>query len=246
MWYLTSPPPRTLRGIDVLEAGEDLGGPGADGVDHDVQPAAVAHGEDDLAGLAAGRGLQHLVEQGEERLDAFDREALGAQVARLQHLLEGVAAHQAVEDPRPVDLAFLVGLQAVLEPLAALGMRDVHELDADRAAVEAAGVLGGLGIGALDQGAVLGTQAVQRVEVGVEIAELAVCVQGLLVETLGIQYGRRGGRGCFHDRPKDIRRKGPFSRRRRALGIRPRKAYGQLAKALVSRTVGNVLPATLV
>ena len=46
MWYLTSPPPRTLRGSTSSKLGEDLGGRAADGVGHDVEAAAMAHGED--------------------------------------------------------------------------------------------------------------------------------------------------------------------------------------------------------
>ncbi len=33
-------------GVDVFEPGEDVAGGAADGVDHDVEAAAVAHGED--------------------------------------------------------------------------------------------------------------------------------------------------------------------------------------------------------
>ena len=103
MWYLTSPPPRVLRGIDVLEAGEDLGGVAADGVHHDVQAAAVAHREHHLLGAVLGGALEHLVEQGMQRLDALEREALGAEVARLEELLEGLGAGEQVEDALAVE-----------------------------------------------------------------------------------------------------------------------------------------------
>ena len=69
--------------------------------------------------------VQQLVEEGHEGGDAFEGEALGAEIARLNDLLEDVGAGEQVED---VPLGFSVergrpGFEAVGDPLAALGRR---------------------------------------------------------------------------------------------------------------------------
>jgi hypothetical protein len=45
MWYFTSPPPMVLRGSTSSNLVK-ISGAAADGVDHDVEAAAMAHGED--------------------------------------------------------------------------------------------------------------------------------------------------------------------------------------------------------
>ena len=85
--------------IDIFEAGEDFGGGPADGVDHDVQAAAMAHGHDALLGAESRlrvRGSRRAAESAPAV--AFERIALGAQIARLQHLLEEFGADQALEN----------------------------------------------------------------------------------------------------------------------------------------------------
>ena len=91
--------------IDVLEAGEELLGRPADHVQHDGEAPAVAHAEHRLLHLVAAAHLQALVEHGDERGHALDREALGAEVALLEDLFEDLRPHQAVQDA----LAPLVG-----------------------------------------------------------------------------------------------------------------------------------------
>ena len=48
----------------------------------------------------ARRPAEELVEEGNQRGDAFEREALGAEIARLHDLLEDVGAHQQIENAR--------------------------------------------------------------------------------------------------------------------------------------------------
>ncbi len=185
--------------IDVLEAGEDLGGGAADGVHHHVQPAAVAHRDDHLLGAALGGALEHLVEAGEQRLDPLDREALGAEIAGLQELLEGLGPGEQVEDALAVEPRGL-GLHALLDPAPALGIGDVHELDADRAAVVPPAVLGGRGVGVLEAGLRLGLDAVHGIQIRQQVAQPAVGVQSLLVQRGGAlgRKGRGGGYGLHN------------------------------------------------
>ena len=84
--------------VDVFELGEDLGGRAADGVGHDVEAAAVAHGEDGARDAVVGGGGEELIEKRDEDGEAFEREALGAEVALLDDLLEEVGADEVGED----------------------------------------------------------------------------------------------------------------------------------------------------
>ena len=90
-------------GIDVLESGEDFGRRTADNVDDDVEASAMAHGQHCLLGAVLGSGVQDFVEQRNQRSVAFQRIALGADVARVDGLFEDVGANQLVEHPLPVD-----------------------------------------------------------------------------------------------------------------------------------------------
>ena len=85
-------------GIDVFEFGEDVGGGFAEGVDHDAEAAAMAHAHDGALGAELGGTVEQLVEEGNEGGDAFEGEALGAEVAGLDDLLEEVGAGEEVED----------------------------------------------------------------------------------------------------------------------------------------------------
>ena len=85
---------QVLRGIDVFELGEDLGGRAADGVGHDVEAAAMAHGEDGARDAVVGGGGEDLIEERDEDGEAFEGEALGAEVALLDDLLEEVGADE--------------------------------------------------------------------------------------------------------------------------------------------------------
>ncbi len=136
-------------GINVFELGEDFFGRAADGVDHDVEAAAVAHGEDGAGDAVLGSGGEELVEEWDEDGEAFEGEALGAEVALLDDLLEEVGADEVGEDALLLEEAVRGGcvrsdvfFEALLEPGALFGRGDVHELGADGAAVVAAGFPG--------------------------------------------------------------------------------------------------------
>src|SRR5207245_9582422 len=95
--------------------------------------------EDHLLDAEAPRVLDQRVEEGNERVTALEREALGGRIPELEELLEALRDDQAVEDAQPV-LGGEVGLvggcvHAILVPDALLLVLDVHVLDAERAAV---------------------------------------------------------------------------------------------------------------
>ena len=100
MWYLTSPPPMVERGSTSSNLVKISRERAADGVDHDVEAAAVAHGEDGAVDAEFGGGGEELVEERDEGGEAFEREALGAEVALLDDLLEEVGADEVGEDAR--------------------------------------------------------------------------------------------------------------------------------------------------
>ena len=84
--------------------------------------------------------VEHGVEQRDDGLAALQREALLADVLRLQEGLERLGGVQPAQDAQLL-LALRLGvraLDAVLDPLALLRVLDVHELDAGGAAVRVA------------------------------------------------------------------------------------------------------------
>src|SRR5882757_7901332 len=84
--------------VDVLEFCEDLGWGAADGVGHDVETAAMRHGEEGAGYSGCGRGSEYLVEKWDEDGEAFEREPLGAEIALLDDLLEEIGADELGED----------------------------------------------------------------------------------------------------------------------------------------------------
>ncbi len=170
-------------GVDVFELGEDIAGGAVDGVDHDVEAAAVAHGEDGAVDAEFGGGGEELVEEGDEDGESFKGEALGAEVALLDDLLEEVGAEEAGEDARGRDGAGGVGgFETLLDPGAFFGGGDVHELGTDASGVDAASLLGvggifvGCGLG--DGEGSGGEELSEGVEGGLEVAPAAEEVEG--------------------------------------------------------------------
>ena len=66
--------------------------------DHHVQASAVAHAHDGLLGAKFGGAVQHFVEKWNERGDAFERKPLGAEITRLNDLLEDIGLREQIED----------------------------------------------------------------------------------------------------------------------------------------------------
>ena len=127
--------------VDVaLELAEDLGVALAHDVGQHVQPAAVRHADADLFEAVVGGLLTDLVEQGDGRLAALEREPLLTDELGLQEGLEDLGLVELVQDPQ----VLLAGqrlvrpLHPVLDPLALGGLLDVHVLDADGPAVRVA------------------------------------------------------------------------------------------------------------
>src|SRR6185437_15121386 len=103
-----------------------------------------------------GGGCKELVEERNEDGEAFEGEALGTEVALLDDLLEEVGADEVGEDAGLLEETVGSGLagrdvlfEALLDPGALFGRRDVHELGADGTAIVAAGFPG---IGAVRSG----------------------------------------------------------------------------------------------
>ena len=110
-------------------------------VGQDVQAAAVRHAEHHFLQAQLTAALEDLLETRNHRLGAFQAEALGAGVLLVEELLEGFGRRQALQD-RPLaghregGAVERLVFDALLDPALLIGVLNVHELDADRAAVD--------------------------------------------------------------------------------------------------------------
>ena len=89
--------------VGVLEPREDVERRAADDLHDHIEPATVAHPDERLLEPFGRAGLEHLVEQGNERGHALEREPLRPRVAAVQHLFEQVRPHEALEHGARVD-----------------------------------------------------------------------------------------------------------------------------------------------
>ena len=133
----------TLRDIRVelaLELPEDLGVRLADDVREHVEPAAMRHAHHDLGHSRVGGGVEEEREQRDERLRAFEAEALLPEELRVQESFERLGRVQPSEDgPLVVVGHFDVhAFDVFLDPRFLIGLLDVHVLDANRARVRVA------------------------------------------------------------------------------------------------------------
>ncbi len=126
--------------IDVFKASDYFMGQLTRGVNHHVQSAAVAHGHDRGFRPLFARRVEDGVQERNQRGDSLQGKPLGAQVARLQNLFEQVGANQALEDFVLIDWTQR-SFEALRDPAAALRLRQMHEIGANRVAVDAAGFL---------------------------------------------------------------------------------------------------------
>jgi hypothetical protein len=87
---------------------------------------------------------KQLFEERDEGGEAFEREALGAEVARLDDLFEEIGAGEELEGPGWVEVLRLVAwiFHALLDPGTAGLVGDVHELDGQGAGIVAACFVG--------------------------------------------------------------------------------------------------------
>ncbi len=128
-------------GLEALAAefGEQCGQRLLDDVDQRIQPAAMRHADGDLNHAGGRRRLDHRVQRGNGYLAAFQAKALGGDVALLAERLEPLGLGQALQD----GALFVSGqerqpgraLDPALDPGFLLRILDVHEFDADRAAI---------------------------------------------------------------------------------------------------------------
>jgi hypothetical protein len=99
MWYFTSPGQSAARG-PVGELAEDLRGALAHHVGEHVQSAAMGHRDDDLVdAVVFTRRFEGQVEQRDQALAAFEREALGADELLVEELLEDLRVGELGQDP---------------------------------------------------------------------------------------------------------------------------------------------------
>jgi hypothetical protein len=126
--------------VGPLELGEHDRRRLAQHVDQHVQAAAVGHADHDLLDAANAALLDEVVEHRDQRVTAFQRKALLADVLGVQVALEALGRGEL-----PEDVALLLRreavvqhslLEAVLQPQALLGLRHVGELRADVAAID--------------------------------------------------------------------------------------------------------------
>ncbi len=212
-----------FRDVVFVEFGEELAAGLPERVDENVEPPAVGHADDDLLHAVGGAGLQQGVENGDEGLAALKGKALLTDIAGVEESFEGFGGDDFLEDAallfRGEDGLVAVAFHPVAEPAADGEVHDVHELDAEGAAVgfakegedvaegarsaaaEGAGVkdLVEIGIGEAEGGegeiGILVGGDAERVEVGEGVAEGAVSEEQVVEAGLGQDFAGGGGAG---------------------------------------------------
>ncbi len=134
----------------------------------------MTHAHDQFDGTALAGHVENLIHRRQQRRVAFEGESFVAQVALLERQLKQVGAQEQVEGAVLVDDGcgwFGGNLNALLNPAAALGVGDVHELNADAAAIDAARFPRPLVVD-LKVGMRLRREEAERVQFGLEISKL--------------------------------------------------------------------------
>jgi hypothetical protein len=111
------------HGSCLAELGEDVVRSLTDDVHEHVEAAAVGHADDELVDAELGALLDDAVEHRDHRLRAGDREALRAEEAAVQELVDVVDAAPSVRSSRSCSAAdgttrFSQRLHARLQPVA--------------------------------------------------------------------------------------------------------------------------------
>ena len=104
-----------------------------------VEAAAVRHAEHDFLDAELPAALEDLLDSGDQRFAAIEAEALGADELDAEIVLEALRLDDPLQDhlaalERELGVVLDV-LDALLDPRLLVGIGDVHELDADLAAV---------------------------------------------------------------------------------------------------------------
>src|SRR5260370_39681524 len=139
----------------------------------------MAHGHDGFRSAVLPERVQDGVKKGNDCGNTFQRKTLRAEVARLENLFEQIGANQAFENFSLVDLK-LRSFDALGNPLAPFGLRQVHELRANSAAIDAACLVGGLSGESRELGALERFEEVEWVERRFIIAPAAKGVENSL------------------------------------------------------------------
>src|SRR5580704_9242852 len=121
--------------IDVFKAGEDFFVRASGDMRHHVEAAAMAHAHHKLRSAEASAGIEKLIDERDQRGDAFERKAFATKVALLHHLLEDVGADEQVENASLIffcDLETLSWrLHLLVNPATPLGAVDVINFHTD-------------------------------------------------------------------------------------------------------------------
>ena len=139
MWYFTSPEPRTLRGSTSSKPAKISSGGSLGDVGDHVETAAMAHAHDQFGGAEAGTSFENFIHQRDQRGDAFEREALAAEITLLHDLLEDIGADEQVENALLIFSLTRFGFHSLVDPAPAFGSVDVIDFDADGRGVDGAG-----------------------------------------------------------------------------------------------------------
>jgi len=130
---------RQLLRLLAFEFGEQHRRLLAEGIDQHVEAAAVSHADDHLLHADLAGGADQLVHGEDQRFAAFEREALLADIARMQVAFERLGRGQLAQEALLVVGGVIRrgadGFQARLDPALLRDVGQVHVLGADGAAV---------------------------------------------------------------------------------------------------------------
>src|SRR5260370_709287 len=112
----------------------------AGSMNHHVEAPAVAHGHDRGFRSVLAGFVENRIEQRNQRGNAFEREALGAKIARLQNLFEKIGANQTLKDFVLINWAWR-SFEPLNDPAAAFRPRQIHQIRANHAPADAGALL---------------------------------------------------------------------------------------------------------
>ena len=126
--------------VDVFEPGKQCFRGHPDRVDHHGQSSAMAHSQKRGLQMMCGGGIQDTVQERDEPRSPFEGVTFAAHVTSVEETLEDLGFHQVAQSPFPVDGAGIgrFALEATGDPLGTIAISKVHELRADRSAVDLA------------------------------------------------------------------------------------------------------------
>ena len=143
-----------------------------------VKAAAMAHTHDDFDRAPRSGGFENFVNQWNQRGHAFQRKSLRSQISLLQNLLKQIRANQLIQRSALVHCR-LRPFYALLDPAAAFGISDVHELHADCTAIGSSRLLSDRTVD-LQLRMRFRLQKSQRIEIGFEVAPMPEGVENTL------------------------------------------------------------------